>query len=68
MVAAGEVGSRAVEMARKWWCGGDVEGGDDGGFSMGGYGGSSEGDRVVVVSCRGGVAAGGDGSGVVIKV
>ncbi|GJY88461.1 hypothetical protein Tco_0503089, partial [Tanacetum coccineum] len=33
--------------------GGDVEGGDDGGVSMGGCGGGSEGDGVVVVGCRG---------------
>nr|GEX30831.1 hypothetical protein [Tanacetum cinerariifolium] len=34
MVAAAGVGSGAVEMARKWWCGGDVKGGDNGGVSM----------------------------------
>nr|GFB55408.1 hypothetical protein [Tanacetum cinerariifolium] len=28
--AVGGVGSVAVEMVRRWWCGEDVEGGDDG--------------------------------------
>ncbi|GKF99716.1 hypothetical protein Tco_0301407, partial [Tanacetum coccineum] len=45
-VTAGGVGSGAVEMAKRWWCGGDVEGGDDGGILMGGCGGGSEGDGV----------------------
>ncbi|GJV55805.1 hypothetical protein Tco_1456810 [Tanacetum coccineum] len=50
-----EVGGAAAGVDSWRWGG---HGGDKGGVSMGGYGGGSEGDRVVVVGCRGGVAAG----------
>ncbi|GJX74484.1 hypothetical protein Tco_0313079 [Tanacetum coccineum] len=47
---------RVVAVVDSWRWGG--HGGDEGGVLMGGYGGGSEGDGVVVVGCRGSVAAG----------